>query len=1011
MRIVIGKKDEASLLLEGRRENAQAIIAKKIESPELVKYIQGELIDFVTKADPTENKKYIEWAARRLNPIIRKEVEEPNFYGNNLRELHAKFLENRKGFESKGVPYTDEMIMRIKGMMRSDRYSAGHKTNEEKYDDVLAEVKLNVWNRANVIARSLPSYHELAQRNLIDKNIDKFKEIYEWEHSVFKAQRDLKEREEMKKREAGAKESTDYIHDDDDIMMVRPNSEDASCYYGRGTKWCISATESRNWYDEYSGKGTAFYFALFKHLPQDDPYKKLALVYTLEDADSGMPSTVFDVADDEHDEDAIREAARLNVLAKGTKKAIGSQLKKMKGESRGQFFKEEFSDIVHQFEQAMQGEYDSPNDLDPETETIPSSFPRQIKLAMNALGMDLTEDLWAVAVGDDLNEFVSEAVDEQYSQIIGYSADHLRENPGGPSDADFDLLIQQHDFDYVHVDYDYMDETRRYWTGYASMDITDIDEDLDGADIDEAADIMRQLLDDNHVYLDEIDGYGNDLSLRFDPDYDENEGLNGFENFLNRMDDVDKAIRTILDTEKETTLDAFKQAGMITGVAVKTLLQYFEDLELTNFESEIEEREVSVFKRMNITVPMPPQLYLGLTADEPAWGQQNRAKIEKSQALQAYDKMLKDNQTEHSDELIQQIRDVFDRLFEMLEKNLASELPGLESGKSLDIEHTGLLVPDYNISIYRSAFKTEIGPSGLLISYFFDVRIEADEEETSTPENLKLIELFLRRIDSPEMLEKIRDRIETIVSNDAVRNIIPQFKEGGDEPEVDPVSGKVLSKGERDAHWELQQTLDSVMQENKQSITIKVKKSLLNEATPFGGYPSGLAGQLGPNLGTTIMPHRPDEHQYLGDDTSQSSKAVIHRNGKVLLILNERGWDLPGGHIRQAENAVSALVREVFEETGLTIAERDITSMIMRHRHKTFFCTMLTHDDIVLSDEHSEYGFFTLEEAMALDNLSEDYKKAVKACLEDRKGTVEYTGNIKIKIGGHGGGYIPGGAK
>ena len=42
MRIIIGKKDEASLLLEGRRENAQAIIAKKIESPELIEYIQGE---------------------------------------------------------------------------------------------------------------------------------------------------------------------------------------------------------------------------------------------------------------------------------------------------------------------------------------------------------------------------------------------------------------------------------------------------------------------------------------------------------------------------------------------------------------------------------------------------------------------------------------------------------------------------------------------------------------------------------------------------------------------------------------------------------------------------------------------------------------------------------------------------------------------------------------------------------------------------------------------------------
>jgi hypothetical protein len=44
-----------------------------------------------------------------------------------------------------------------------------------------------------------------------------------------------------------------------------------------------------------------------------------------------------------------------------------------------------------------------------------------------------------------------------------------------------------------------------------------------------------------------------------------------------------------------------------------------------------------------------------------------------------------------------------------------------------------------------------------------------------------------------------------------------------------------------------------------------------------------------------------------------------------------------------------------------------------------------------------------LEEAMALDNLTPEFKKAIKTCLEDRKGTVEYTGNIKIKIGGHAG--------
>ena len=109
-------------------------------------------------------------------------------------------------------------------------------------------------------------------------------------------------------------------------------------------------------------------------------------------------------------------------------------------------------------------------------------------------------------------------------------------------------------------------------------------------------------------------------------------------------------------------------------------------------------------------------------------------------------------------------------------------------------------------------------------------------------------------------------------------------------------------------------------------------------------------------------------------------------------------------------------MREIFEETGLSVSETDITSMNLRHRHKTFFCAMLPNDDISLSDEHSEYGFFTLEEAMALDNLSKEYKNAISGCLEEATSetnqvndtvqytdnAVQYTGNIKIKVGGQG---------
>jgi hypothetical protein len=49
-------------------------------------------------------------------------------------------------------------------------------------------------------------------------------------------------------------------------MIVRPESTEASCYFGQGTRWCISATQSTNYFDQYSGQGKAFYFVNFTHL-------------------------------------------------------------------------------------------------------------------------------------------------------------------------------------------------------------------------------------------------------------------------------------------------------------------------------------------------------------------------------------------------------------------------------------------------------------------------------------------------------------------------------------------------------------------------------------------------------------------------------------------------------------------------------------------------------------------------------------------------------------------------
>ena len=980
MKIILGKRTGLSLLEEGRKENAAAMIVKKINDPALREFLVDTILNNIIVADPTSSKKYIEWAARRMSEVARKEEDDRYILAMNQASQDPDgYLPGGPGDKE----YTPERLKIIQGYTDQQRYQGGYLTNQERYLRYLDDAKVNIENRARVIVVNLKKYHKFAERNLMDKNLDKYKELYEWEHEVYKAEREEREREEMKRREKGAKESTDYLHDDNNYMIVRPRSEDSSCYYGRGTKWCISATQSRNYFDQYTGEGTGFYFVLFKHLPQDDPYKKLALVFT---AGSYEPSEVFDVTDDEVSVDAVTEASLHNVLAAALKEALGDNLKKIKGSARQSFYKQSFENLIEL--------YDMFRNEDEEIENM-----EEFKLVLLKLGLD-EEDLKNDNY-DLIIEHIQELASEQEYDIIGQANSHFEENPAGPTDADFDALYEQHKYDYLYVSYDMYDESRYYWDAGFSLDATDIHEDLENADIDEVAEVIRKILDDYHTYPDEIEGYGTDISIRFSPDYDENEGLNGFENFLNRMDDVDQSLHKMMDSEKKDTIEYFMDANLIAGDTIRTLKDRFDNLELENFEIDIEEDELSIYTGMEITVPMPNHLYRGLTDDQPSWQTANRGDISRSPALQAFNAMIKQRTTEHSDELIKQITNVFDKVFEMYSQKLQSALPGFErtdAGKSQ--QEFGLLVPEYNVGIYRKAGEPSVGPSGLIIGYFFDVRIEADEDEFKTGDDvLRVIELFLKNIDKEHMLNKIRDRFETIVQNDVIKNIMPEFAEGGEAPEVDPRTGKVTSRAEREEAEKEKSAKEkavdelSTMFENKKRLKILIKENV-----PFGGLLPGLAGTMGPNSGAGAPLVGVDNNIDAGSDTSVSAKIVLHRNSKVLLIKNHKGWDLPGGHIKQGEDILTGLMREVFEETGLTLSSEDIKSMHVSHRNKRFFCGEFTTDDVQLSNEHYEHGFFSLQEAMALEDLSAPYKEVINKCMTGEQAYFKQKRKLKIKI-------------
>lgn len=734
------------LLIEGRIDDARNRAVKKIKDQPVRDAVLSNF-DRVLQNDPSGNQKYAMWAAASVNRAV-------------LRAIRN----NQETFQDSGLDLNDEET--IANMAKSISYTAD--------------------NYVSIVTGSLREYHKLAERNLIDNNINNFKDLGDWQNAVYRAERELKQREKMAAIEKDAKAGSEVIGDDEDYMIVRPNTEEGSCYYGQGTKWCISATTSRNYFDQYTGEGKAFYFVLFKHLHPQDPMKKMALVY---DGDQGSPDPkeVFDTPDDEVGEDGLREAVRKNIMMKGFargQKNTKKFLKTFRGEdyikAEEQFNIYTLESQMDQFLNAVYNDGIETAIKQADLRDIEAAYEQGASAGEIAARKDLAKSMLQVNAvldglglerDDSLYDLFQELENDSYNDITGEAFSHLEDNPAGPQPEDYDKILDKYTpMNHIGVSYDEYDEGRYYWNAYASVDFSAVEGLVDDPDPDALEEAVRSALDDNHIYPDEIevDTYGGSLEVRisFNPDYDENEGLDGFDSFCSRMADHDGDF----DKVEADAIERLKEAGLMGSEATMAVLSDFSDKNYENFEVDLEDNQVTMTTYIPVKIRLPEILMTGDRSDPTQ--QQMRVYNIMLQTLKDFDA----NRKNISTPMIQRLQVILNRGFEIAAKQVELTL-------NEEVEEVGVPIPDYNINI-NFLFPERLGRTGIgrqgtaeyqindVMRYYLDVKIE----DADDPNEIEVVEKFLDVVDKQKVWSGIQKYLEGLVNNFLIKVVYPKIK-------------------------------------------------------------------------------------------------------------------------------------------------------------------------------------------------------------------------------------------
>lgn len=124
---------------------------------------------------------------------------------------------------------------------------------------------------------------------------------------------------------------------------------------------------------------------------------------------------------------------------------------------------------------------------------------------------------------------------------------------------------------------------------------------------------------------------------------------------------------------------------------------------------------------------------------------------------------------------------------------------------------------------------------------------------------------------------------------------------------------------------------------------------------------------------------------------------LIHRENQYLLqdrVKEDwKGYTLPGGHVEKGESIVDAVIREMKEETGLTVYHPKLCGVkqfpIEDGRYIVFLFTANIFEGEVMSSEEGSMHWVNKDELLK-ENLVSDFTELLQVMLDEKLTEFQY---------------------